>query len=236
MLPPVVVSPLLLGGLEALGAIPHAASRKAVADRLTALLVAQSLAPAALMRALVSPRLLPARQRYQRVARIWRNAWLCPAWLTALLVRAALCLAAPVGVPVLAMDSVRCGRWEIFTVGLVWHRRVLIVGWRVLPYPWPKGQFTPAVCALLGQVGQAWPADWPAPHLVADRGFPSQALFTTLTWLHWAYSIRLRATDYVWGDGVRYRVRGPLATSLREAWTLRPATYGTGKRATAGRL
>src|SRR6266571_6314739 len=100
--------PLLLVWLEALAATPHAASHKAVADRLTALLVAQSLAPAALMRALVSPQLLPARQRYQRVARIWRSAWLCPAWLTAFLVRAALCLAAPDGVPVLALDSVRC--------------------------------------------------------------------------------------------------------------------------------
>src|SRR2546429_74207 len=71
----------------------------------------------------------------------------------------------------LALDSVRCGPWEVFTLGVAWHGRVLVVGWAVLPYPWPKGQFTPTVCRLVRQVAAAWPADRPA-HLVADRAFP----------------------------------------------------------------
>src|SRR5207245_3366060 len=66
-----------------------------------------------------------------------------------------------------------CGGWEVFTLGVVWHGRVLPVGWAVLPYPWPKGRFTPTVCALIRQVAAVWPAERPV-HLVADRGFPSR--------------------------------------------------------------
>jgi hypothetical protein len=236
MLSPTQVYALVLSWLEALGAVPHTTGRRAIAARLTALLVGQSLAPAALMRALWSPSLCSARQRYQRVARTWQSPWLCPAWLTPVLVRAALRLAAPQGEPLLALDSVRCGPWECFTVGLVWHRRVLVIGWRVLPYPWPKGQFTPTVCALLEQVAQAWPAQQPAPHLLADRGFPSQVLFATLTRLGWGFTIRLRATAFVAIDGQRRAVRDLLAEATPEAWRGWAATYGHAKLATTAQL
>src|SRR5215204_3806875 len=109
--------------------------------------------------------------------------------------RAAVALVAPegpgatAGLRHLALDSVRCGPWEVFTLGLVWQGRVLPVGWAVLPYPWPKRQFTPTVCALVRQVAQAWPAATPAPHLVADRAFPSRRLFGTLQAVGWGWTI-----------------------------------------------
>src|SRR3712207_9080459 len=43
----------------------------------------------------------------------------------------------------LVLDSTRADRWEVFTLGVRYHGRVLPVAWSVLPYPWPKGQFTP---------------------------------------------------------------------------------------------
>ena len=117
----------------------------ALADLVTALLVHQSLRPSALMRALLSPQGVPARQRYKRVRRSWDRPWLTSAGLTPSLVRAVLTLVTvgpvalatastvaghPVppallgplpGVPLhLALDSVRCGKWEVFTVGVVW--------------------------------------------------------------------------------------------------------------------
>jgi hypothetical protein len=61
------------------------------------------------------------------VARAWRRPWLSPAWLVPRLVPAALALvpAERDGVTHLALDSVRCGAWEVFTLGVVWHGRVL---------------------------------------------------------------------------------------------------------------
>src|SRR5829696_9156037 len=154
---PQEVYPLLLPWVQALGGPTHPAAGLALAQLLSALLVTQSLRPSALMRALPSSQSVPARQRYQRVARAWTRAWLTAAWLTPRLVRAALALV-PGRERLLALDSVRCGPWEVFTVGLVWHGRVLPLAWAVLAYPWPKGQFTPTVCALLEAVARAWPA------------------------------------------------------------------------------
>src|SRR5919198_1634015 len=142
---------------------------------------------------------VPARQRYKRVARAWGRPWLAPGWLTPRLVRAALALVAPdpapwptAGLTHLVLDSVRCGRWELFALGVAWHGRVLPVGWAVLPYPWPKGAFTPTACALVHRVAAAWPADRPA-HLVADRAFPSRPLLRALAEAGWGYTLRLRA-------------------------------------------
>src|SRR5215211_360193 len=188
--------PLVRAWLQAMGVAPHATALAALAHLVTTLLVGQSLRPSALMRALLSPSPVPARQRYKRVARAWTRRWLSPEGLTPCLVRAALALVAPdpAGTPTagqthLALDSVRCGPWEIFTVGVVWHGRVLPVGWAVLPYPWPKRQFTPTVCALLRTVGAAWPTERPV-HLVADRAFASRGLLQTLGELGWGYTLR----------------------------------------------
>ena len=145
--------------MTAIGVTPHRTATAALAHALTALLVAQDLRPAAMMRAFVSAHGVPARQRYKRRARLWTRKWLTPERLTGALVRAALALVPPdppggptAGLTHLVLDSVRCGGYETLTVGIVWHGRVLPVGWTTLPYPWPKGRFTPAVCALLEQI------------------------------------------------------------------------------------
>src|SRR3989442_11541848 len=180
--------PLVLDWLRAVfaGAPPPSAARSALAHLVTAVLLSQRLRPSALMRALLSPAPLPARQRYKRVARAWTRPWLSPAALTPHLVRAVLAVVRPDadGVTHLALDSVRCGRWEVFTLGVVWRGRALVVGWAPLPYPWPTGRFTPTVCGLVRQVAAAWPRDRPA-HLVADRAFPSHALLAELERAGW---------------------------------------------------
>ena len=88
----------------------------------------------------LSPQPVPASQRYQRVARALNRPGLTPAWLTAGLVRGAVALLTLPPVPGalagrchLVLDSLRCGRWEVFPLGLVWHGRVVPVGWVVLP-------------------------------------------------------------------------------------------------------
>lgn len=160
MLLPVQLYPVILAWLNALEVGRHRTGRAALAALVTAVLVAQSLRPTALMRALLSPRPVPARQRYKRLARLLGSPWLTPAWLTPVLVRAALSEVPPTpsgplaGLTHLALDSLRCGRWEIFTLGVVWAGRTLPVGWTVLPYPWPPGQFTPTVCQLLRRGGR----------------------------------------------------------------------------------
>lgn len=234
--------PLVRAWLQAMGVAPHATALAALAHLVTTLLVGQSLRPSALMRALLSPTPVPARQRYKRVARAWTRRWLSPEWLTPCLVRAALALVAPdpAGTPTagqthVALDSVRCGPWEIFTVGVVWHGRLLPVGWAVLPYPWPKGRFTPLVCALLRQVAAVWPAARPA-HLVADRGFPSRPLFQTLRQVRWGWTVRLRASLHVTVDGRLQRVRARLAAARLNGWSASAVRYGLGPQAVAGTL
>jgi hypothetical protein len=227
MLSPAELYPSVLAWLQALGLAPHRAALGGLAHLVTALLLAQSLRPSALMRALSSPQPVPARQRYKRVRRALGRAWLAPARLTPPLVRAALALAPPDerGLTHLALDSVRCGRWEVFTLGVAWHGRALVVGWAVLPYPWPKGRFTPAVCALVRQVAASWPPDRPA-HLVADRAFPSHALLEELARARWGWTLRLSARHHVTVGGRCQQVRAHLAAADRDAWAATAAAYG----------
>jgi hypothetical protein len=234
MLSPVELYPAVHAWLQVVGAVPHAAGVASVAQVVTALLIGQSLRSASLARTLVSLPGVHARQRYRRVRRILTRTWLSSAHLTPWLVRAALALVSD-AVPHLAMDTVRCGRWEVITVGVVWHGRVLPVGWEVLPYPWPKGEFTPAVLRLLWRIGAVWPADR-RPHLVADRGFPSLKLFRTLESLGWKWTIRLRAKLTVGVDGEARALHALIAVSQPGVWTCRPITYGTGRQRVAGHL
>lgn len=223
---PQQVYPAVLACLQALAVVRHRTAQEAVAALLTALLVGQSLRPTALARALPSPSVRPARARYQQVARAWARPWLTAAQLSPALVAAALALAAPPGTPVLVVDSVRCGAWEVFTVGLCWHGRVRPLRWALLPYPWPRGQFTPTVCGLLRQVAAGWPAAVPAPHLVADRAFPSLPLFKTLDALGWGYTIRLRASDVVTTAAGPVQGYALLRAATPEAWTSQPGRFG----------
>jgi hypothetical protein len=225
MLSPQQVYPAIVVCLQALGVVAHRTAQAALADLVTALLVGQSLRTADLARALPSPQPRAARARYQRVADAWERRWLRSAALSPVLVRASLRLVRPAA-PVLVLDSVRRGAWEVFTIGLVWHGRVLPLAWAVLPYPWPKGQFTPTVCALVRQVAQAWPPEWPLPHLVADRAFPSRALFCLLEAVGWAYTIRIKASDLVTlarGVVLGYDL---IAAATRGAFTMAPGRFG----------
>jgi len=232
---PVAVSPVVPQWIAALLGRGHPAAQPALAQLVTALLSAQRLTATALMRALLSDPTVPARQRQKRVARALARPWLTPAVLPPRLVRAALALV-PDPTPHLALASGRLGRWEVFTLGVVWHGRVLLVGWAVLPYPLPKGAFPPTVCALLAQVAAAWPADHAAPHRVADRGFPRTRFVATRGRLGGEFTVRRRATAVVTLGGQRQVVKESIAPATAGTGTSQPATYGSGRQAAAGRL
>ena len=236
-MPALALYPLLFDWLRAFLGPVHHATHPALTHLLTALLVAQSLRPARLMRALWSPTPVPARQRYQRTARLLDRPWLTPAWLTPRLVRATTTLfpACPGQPTVLALDSVRAGGWELFTLALVHQGRAFLLAWAVLPYPWPKKTFTPTVCQLLREVAAVWPADRPV-ELVADRAFPSAAFFRTLQAVGWAWTVRLRAVCGVEIDGQPCAVRDLLARASQSGWTSLAAGFGRGTTAIAGTL
>ena len=231
---PQEVYPVLRDWLQGCVGPGHRTAGAALAHLVTALLISQSLRPSALMRALVSPQPVPARQRYRRVTRAWTRPWLSPAWLTPRLVQAARTLVP--GEKRLVLDSVRCGGWEVFTVGLLWHGRVLPLSWLALPYPWPKGRFTPSVCALLGRVAAAWPAAAPPPHLLADRAFGSQRLFTTLQQWGWGWTVRLRAQMHLTVADTRQALGERIRQSQPGQWTATPAIYGQGRGAVLATL
>ena len=111
MLPSTELYPLVVAWLQALGVAPHATALRSLAGVLTATLLAQSVRPSALMRALLSPTDRLARSGYTRLARVWRRRWLSPEWLTPGLVRAALALVPPdpVGWPTAGLTHVT--RW-----------------------------------------------------------------------------------------------------------------------------
>jgi hypothetical protein len=241
MLSPQELYPLVLLWMQALDLAPSSAALRALTHLVVALLCGQSLRPSALMRALLSPCPVPARQRYKRVARFWERPWLTPAWLTPRLVRAVLALRPPdgwgptAGLTHVVLDSVRCGPWEVFTLGLVCCGRIVPLTWAVLPYPWPKGQVTPTVCRLVQQVAAVWPDGRPA-HLVADRAFPGQKLFRTLRGVHWGWTVRLRAPMSVTVDGATDTVRDLLARAQPRGWTVWAGAYGQGSKALAATL
>lgn len=228
MLPTKQLYALILRFLQALGAIPHATALEALADLLAAVLLAQSLRPTPLIRAQLSPvHAVPARQAYKRVARAWNRSWLTPAVLTPQLVPSTLTLVGPAtGTPHVALDSVIAGSWQILTLGLVVGTRVVPLAWHVLAARPVAGQFTPAVVALVRAVAAAWPAGAPRPHLVADRAFPSRALFQALTAAGWEWTVRLRASDWIVLDDGGQRIRPLLETATVGAWTARPAHWG----------
>lgn len=226
--------PAIQAWLQAFGGIPHQTSLASLAQMVTAVLLGQSLRSSVLARTLQSATTVTARHRYRRVRRLMTGGRLLSAPLTPWLVRAALAVTSDED-PHLAMDTVRCGRWEVVTAGVVWHGRVLPVGWAVLPYPWPKGEFTPTVLRLLGRIDAAWPPDR-RPHLVADRGFPSLKLLRLLERMGWGWTIRLRAKLTVGVNGEAVALRDLVLAQQAGRWTGRAATYGTGRQRVAGLL
>jgi hypothetical protein len=167
-----------------------------VAWAVLCLLVAQRVTPAALARALPAEQAGSGRSCLRRVRRWWSGPALAQATISATLIclaRPLLAMDQPVGV---ALDTTRLGRWEVWLAGIVVAGRTLPIGWAVIPYPWPKGRFRATTLALIEQLQEAFPAGmrWT---LVADRGFPSAALFAQLRQGRTDFSVRLRLSDWV---------------------------------------
>jgi hypothetical protein len=206
----------------------HTTGFAAVSSLVWAILCAQSLHPADLVRALPDLTTAHARQGFRRVQRgVRRGCWTSAA-LTPPLVAAVLRLVADAEV-LLVLDSSRCGRWEIFTLGVRCGGRVLPVGWQVLAYPWPTGQYTPTTLTLLNRVLGCWPPDR-AVHLVADRGFPSKALVRRLDeWRRWrrlGYTLRLTIGAWVTlADGRTVRLADLVGNPSAGRWQTWTAHY-----------
>lgn len=206
----------------------HTASLRAITALVWALLIAQSLHPSDMGRALPELKTVRARQAFRRVRRILRRTLLSSKYLTPMLIKAALRLV-PDKEVFLVLDSTRCIRWEIFTLGIKLGGRVLPIAWSILPYPWPKKLFTPTVVALLNRTLTYWPEER-AVHLLADRGFPSLKLFRELEdWrrrLPMGYTVRLRAGDWVrMEQGNAVSVGQLMASVVHGDWSAWHASY-----------
>lgn len=227
--PDVTVYPLLLAVVETFFGRVHEASLFAVTDVVWAILCCQSLHPADVARALPGLQTAQARQAMRRVRRLYQRRIVRSEALTPLLLRVVLRLVAP-GPVTLVLDSTRCGPWEIFSVGACFSRgRVLPLAWTILPYPWPKKQFTPTVIGLLTRLLATWPAERPL-HVVADRGFPSVDLFKMLSrptgGRQVGFTIRLRMGDYVaLADGRSVAVGALLDANGLVPWRSLAAVY-----------
>jgi hypothetical protein len=135
-----------------------------------------------------------------------------------------------------ALDSVRCGPWEVFTVGLGLPGRAIPLAWAVLPYPWPRGQFRPIVDGLVARLLRCWPADEPVC-LLADRAFPAKSFFRTLVQGGADCTVRLQARHAVTLANGQCRRVGLLldaADATRVTW--QRVTFGAGADAVSGYL
>ena len=206
----------------------HATVIGAVAWAVLCLLVAQRATPAALARALPAERAGSGRSRLRRVRRWWTGPPLDQARVSpALIERALACL--PPGAPVrVALDTTRLGRWEVWLAGVVVAGRTLPIGWAVVPYPWPAGRFRATTLALLGRLQAAFPPGvrWT---LVADRGFPSAALFALLRQGGTDFSVRLRLSDWVTVAGIYTTVADHLEAGRLSVGKRTRATMGRGR-------
>ena len=215
--PDPAVYALLVRFLQAVLQPTHATSFAAVSALVWAVLCAQSLHPADLVRALPDLTTPHARQAFRRVRRGLKRTCLTSHHLTPLLVRAVLRLV-PDAEVLVVLDSTRADRWEVFTLGVRCHGRVLPVAWSVLPYPWPKGQFTPTVVALLARtlaIGyQIHQAGQRPARIREPRAFRSQAVEGLGTYV---------VTDE--GVIVLTTVHAPVAQEYQLPWTHQTLRY-----------
>ncbi|HEX5501534.1 MAG TPA: transposase [Thermomicrobiales bacterium] len=217
----------VLGWVKALLAGTHATVVAAAAWAVLCLLAAQRATPAALARALPAEDAGSGRSCLRRVRRWWGGPRLDQALVSPRLIARALALL-PAGHEVLvALDTTRLGRWEVWLAGIVVRGRVVPIGWAVCPYPWPKGRFRATTLALVARLQAAFPpgARWT---LVADRGFPSAALFAQLRQGGTDFSVRLRLSDWLTVAGVYAPVREHLAAGRLGAGRRAPASVGRG--------
>jgi hypothetical protein len=179
----------------------HATVRRTVAWALLCLLLAQRATPAALARALPAEHAGSGRACLRRVRRWWTGPPLAQALVSPQLIQAALALLPAGPLVVVALDTTRLGPWEVWLAGIVVAGRTMPIGWAVIPYPWPKGQFRPTTVALLQRLQTAFAPEvrWT---LVADRGFPSAVLFAQLRQGGTDFSVRLRLSDWVTVAGI----------------------------------
>jgi hypothetical protein len=191
------------------------------------LLAAQRITPAALARALPSERAGSGRSCLRRVRRWWTGPPQDQVLVSPALIRNALALVVPGQAVVVALDTTRLGPWEVWLAGIVVGGRTLPIGWAVLPYPWPKGQFRPTTLALLQQLQAAFPAEV-AWTLVADRGFPSAQFFAQLQQRATGFSVRLRLRDWVTVGGVYAMVATHLEAGRLQEGHRTAATMGRG--------
>ena len=195
----------------------HATVVQTIAWAVLCVLVAQRVTPAALARALPAEQAGRARARLTRVRRWWTGPPLDQAVVSPQLIQAALALLPAGQAVVVALDTTRLGPWEVWLAGIVVAGRTLPIGWAVIPYPWPKGRFRRHDPGAPPAAPGAFPAGvrWT---LVADRGFPSAALFAQLRRGEPDCSVRLRLSDWV-----------TVAGSTRWSWSIwRPGGWLTG--------
>ena len=218
------------GWVKPLLGATHATTIVVVAWAVLSLLVAQRATPAALARALPAAEAGSARSRLRRVRRWWGGPPLDQAVVSPQLIQQALALLPPGREVLVALDTTRLGPWEVWLAGLVVGGRTLPLGWAVCPYPWPKGRFRATTLALLQRLQAAFPPGvrW---RLVADRGFPSAALFAQLRQGGTDFSVRLRLSDWVTVAGVYAPVGQHLEAGRLVAGRRTPATIGRGTRA-----
>jgi hypothetical protein len=188
-------------GVKAMAGRTPATVVQTIAWAVLCVLVAQRVTPAALARALPMAQSGHARARLTRVRRWWTGPPLDQVVVSPQLIQVALALLPPGQSVVVALDTTRLGPWEVWLAGMVVAGRTLPIGWAVLPYPWPKGQFRTTTLALLQRLQSAFPSGvcW---RLVADRGFPSALLFAQLRHRGTGFSVRLRLRDWVTVAGV----------------------------------
>jgi hypothetical protein len=203
----------------------HAATSRSLTLSVFCVLLAQSLRPADRARSVPPQHPGSARGHLQRNRRMLDKPALSPSILTPLLVRTALWLlkAAGEAVPIL-IDTTRVGHWEVFYAALPFMGRTLPIAWFVIPYPWPKKAFRKTVKDLLDLINQSWPADR-VPTVVADRGFPSQALFQHCHQLGWNWSVRLRCSSPVIYQGQKVRADLFIGQVPDGQWRCFPVTY-----------
>lgn len=191
-------------------------------------LVAQRVTPAALARALPAEHAGTGRSCLRRVRRWWSGPPLDQTLVSPALIREACTLLAADQPVVVALDTTRLGGWEVWMAGMVVAGRTLPIGWAVLPYPWPKGQFRPTTLTLLQRLQTAFPPGlrW---SLVADRGFPRARLFAPLRHAGTGFSVRLRVRDWLTVAGVYARVMEHLEAGRLVPGKRTAATMGRGQ-------
>jgi hypothetical protein len=206
----------------------HRTVGRTVAWAVLCVVMAQRVTPAALARALPHEQAGSGRSCLRRIRRWWQGPVLEQGESSPQLIRQALQVHPSSQAVVVAMDTTRVGPWEVWLAGIVVSGRILPIGWAVIPYPWPKGRYRATTLALVAQLQAAFPSDvrW---SVVADRGFPSAALFAQLRAGGTGWSIRLRLSDWVRVAGVYAKVLDHLATGRLRVGQRTAATVGNGQ-------